>query len=90
MIKRRGTVSEVPFTAPMPRASCSFERIYFSRGNDVEIYRERQALGGQLATQVIQAIDHDWANTVFSFIPNTPRWRITASCPRCGRNAATR
>jgi amidophosphoribosyltransferase len=71
VIKRRGTVTEVPFTAPMPRASCSFERIYFSRGNDVEIYRERQALGGQLAGQVIKAIHHDWANTVFSFIPNT-------------------
>ncbi len=71
VIKRRGTVTEAPFTAPMPRCSCSFERIYFSRGNDVEIYRERQALGGQLADQVIKAIDHDWANTVFSFIPNT-------------------
>ncbi|MBI5769195.1 MAG: amidophosphoribosyltransferase [Verrucomicrobia bacterium] len=71
VIKRRGTVSENQFTAPMPRASCSFERIYFSRGNDVDIYRERQALGGGLADQVIKAIDHDWANTVFSFIPNT-------------------
>jgi amidophosphoribosyltransferase len=71
VIKRRGTVTEVPFTEPMPRASCSFERIYFSRGNDVDIYRERQALGGRLADQVIRAIDHDWANTVFSFIPNT-------------------
>ncbi len=71
VIKRRGTVSEQPFTAPMPRASCSFERIYFSRGNDIDIYRERQALGGQLSSQVLDAIDHDWANTVFSFIPNT-------------------
>ena len=71
VIKRRGTVVENPFTAPMPRASCSFERIYFSRGNDVDIYRERQALGGRLADQVIRAINHDWANTVFSFIPNT-------------------
>jgi amidophosphoribosyltransferase len=71
VIKRRGVISEAPFTAPLPRSSCSFERIYFSRGNDVDIYRERQALGGQLATQVIDAIDHDWANTVFSFIPNT-------------------
>ncbi len=71
VIKRRGTVTENPFTAPMPRAPCSFERIYFSRGNDVDIYRERQALGGGLADQVLEAIDHDWANTVFSFIPNT-------------------
>ena len=71
VIKRKGTVSSVPFTAPLPRASCSFERIYFSRGNDVEIYRERQALGGQLAPQVLDAIGRDWGNTVFSFIPNT-------------------
>ncbi|MES1166464.1 MAG: amidophosphoribosyltransferase, partial [Pseudomonadota bacterium] len=71
VIKRRGTVTESAFTAPLPRTSCSFERIYFSRGNDVDIYRERQALGGKLADQVINSIGHDWANTVFSFIPNT-------------------
>jgi amidophosphoribosyltransferase len=71
VIKKRGTVSEQPFTAPMPRASCSFERIYFSRGNDLDIYRERQALGGGLAPQVLKSIGHDWGNTVFSFIPNT-------------------
>ena len=71
VIKKRGTVLSAPFTAPMPRASCSFERIYFSRGNDVDIYRERQALGGQLATQVLASINHEWGNTVFSFIPNT-------------------
>ncbi|HEY1792773.1 MAG TPA: amidophosphoribosyltransferase [Opitutaceae bacterium] len=71
VIKRRGTVSEQPFTKPLPKASCSFERIYFSRGNDVDIYRERQALGGKLAPQVLKAIDHNWADTVFGFIPNT-------------------
>jgi amidophosphoribosyltransferase len=71
VIKKRGTLTSSPFTAPLPRASCSFERIYFSRGNDVDIYRERQALGGQLAPQVLRAIDYDWGNTVFSFIPNT-------------------
>ena len=71
VIKKRGTVTENQFTAPLPRSSCSFERIYFSRGNDLDIYRERQALGGGLADQVIKAIGHDWANTVFSFIPNT-------------------
>ncbi len=48
VIKRRGTISENAFTAPLPRAACSFERIYFSRGNDVDIYRERKALGGCL------------------------------------------
>ncbi|MEX2045003.1 MAG: amidophosphoribosyltransferase, partial [Opitutus sp.] len=71
VIKKRGSITEEPFTEPLPRAPCSFERIYFSRGNDLDIYRERQALGGGLADQVINAIDHDWANTVFSFIPNT-------------------
>jgi amidophosphoribosyltransferase len=71
VIKAAGTVAEAPFTAPRPRSSCSFERIYFSRGNDLDIYRERQALGGRLADQVIKAIGHDWTNSVFSFIPNT-------------------
>ena len=71
VIKRRGTVTEQPFTAPLPRASCSFERIYFSRGNDFDIYRERKSLGAHLADQVIKAMGHDWANTVFTFIPNT-------------------
>jgi amidophosphoribosyltransferase len=71
VIKASGAVAEVPFTAPLPRTSCSFERIYFSRGNDLDIYRERQALGGRLADQVIKAIGHDWTNSVFSFIPNT-------------------
>jgi amidophosphoribosyltransferase len=71
VIKRRGTIQEQPFTPALPKASCSFERIYFSRGNDIDIYRERQALGGRLAGQVLKAIDHDWADTVFSFVPNT-------------------
>lgn len=71
VMKRRGTITSTQFTASLPRTSCSFERIYFSRGNDLDIYRERQALGGGLANQVIKSIHHDWGNTVFSFIPNT-------------------
>ena len=71
VLKQDGVIAEKQFTAPLPRSSCSFERIYFSRGNDVDIYRERQALGGRLAEQTLKAINHDWANTVFSFIPNT-------------------
>ena len=71
VMKKNGAVSSKAFTAPLPRASCSFERIYFSRGNDLDIYRERQALGGGLADQVIKSIGHDWAKTVFGFIPNT-------------------
>jgi len=71
VIKRRGTVTESAFTKSLPRSSCSFERIYFSRGNDVDIYRERQALGARLADQVLTSINHDWGHSVFSFIPNT-------------------
>lgn len=71
VIKRAGTVTESAFTAPLPRAACSFERIYFSRGNDFDIYAERKALGARLCDQVIRSIGHDWTNTVFSFIPNT-------------------
>ncbi len=71
VIKKSGTVASSPFTAPLPRTACSFERIYFSRGNDLDIYRERQALGAGLADQVIRSIGHDWANTVFGFVPNT-------------------
>jgi len=71
MIKSHGTVTEAEFAKPLPRKECSFERIYFSRGNDLDIYKERKALGSQLADQVIKSIDHDWAHSVFSFIPNT-------------------
>src|SRR5690606_18743657 len=51
--------------------SCSFERIYFSRGGDPDIYRERMALGRNLAPKVLEAIDNDLKNTIVSFIPNT-------------------
>lgn len=53
------------------RKACSFERIYFSRGSDEKIYKERQALGYNLSKQVLDAIDYDLKNTIFSFIPNT-------------------
>ena len=71
MIKSHGAVTETAFTKPMPRKECSFERIYFSRGNDLDIYKERKELGSQLVDQVVESIDHDWAHSVFSFIPNT-------------------
>jgi len=71
VMKRRGTVQSLRFTGPLPPASCSFERIYFSRGNDYDIYRERKALGAGLADQIIGSIGGDWENSVFSFIPNT-------------------
>jgi amidophosphoribosyltransferase len=71
IIKKDGRVSEVPFTEPKERKSCSFERIYFSRGTDRDIYLERKKLGEQLAEPVMKAVNYDFENTVFSFIPNT-------------------
>ncbi len=71
IVKRNGTVSEKPFTEPAERRSCSFERIYFSRGNDRDIYTERKQLGDQLTPAVLEAVDNDLEHTVFSFVPNT-------------------
>ncbi len=71
VIKKNGMVSEVPYTAPKKRTSCSFERIYFSRGTDKEIYLERKKLGHALTKQVVAAIDEDFEHTVFSYVPNT-------------------
>jgi len=55
----------------LEKKSCSFERIYFSRGTDKEIYRERKKLGKLLTPAILNSIDHDVENTVFSYIPNT-------------------
>lgn len=71
IIKKNGDISQQEINAPVERKSCSFERIYFSRGNDQEIYNERLELGRQLVPKVLKAIDNDLDNTVFSFIPNT-------------------
>lgn len=71
IIKKDGQVSEVPVMQPAPRNACSFERIYFSRGNDKDIYNERKKLGEQLADRILKCVDYDFQNTVFSFIPNT-------------------
>jgi amidophosphoribosyltransferase len=71
VIKKDGRVSEKPFTQPLERKACSFERIYFSRGTDRDIYLERKQLGEQLSESVMKAVGYDFENTVFSFIPNT-------------------
>ncbi|MBK7406684.1 MAG: amidophosphoribosyltransferase [Saprospirales bacterium] len=71
IIKRDGKVAELPFIDPQPRAACSFERIYFSRGTDREIYLERKKLGQQLTKRVLEAVGFDLEHTVFSFVPNT-------------------
>jgi amidophosphoribosyltransferase len=71
IVKKDGRVTEKPFTKPLERKSCSFERIYFSRGTDLEIYRERKKLGSLMAPSILRAINYDLENTVFSYIPNT-------------------
>ncbi|MCW3075092.1 MAG: amidophosphoribosyltransferase [Flaviaesturariibacter sp.] len=66
-----GEVKMEQVIEPKERKACSFERIYFSRGSDEKIYKERNALGYQLSRQVLDAIEYDLKNTIFSFIPNT-------------------
>lgn len=71
IIKKDGTVSFNRFIDPLPKKACSFERIYFSRGTDKDIYQERKKLGWSLGDKVLSEIDYDLENTVFSYIPNT-------------------
>jgi len=71
IVNENGEIEVVQILEPKERKACSFERIYFSRGSDEKIYRERIALGNNLSEQVLNAIDHDLKNTIFSFIPNT-------------------
>lgn len=71
IIKKNGSFSQEEIIEPQQKLSCSFERIYFSRGNDADIYKERIQLGKNLTNSVLKAVDHDLDNTVFSFIPNT-------------------
>lgn len=71
IIKKNGTVSEEEINTPTIKKACSFERIYFSRGSDAEIYQERKELGKLILPAVLEAIENDTDNTVFSYIPNT-------------------
>ena len=71
IIKKNGTVTQEEIIPPAPKKACSFERIYFSRGSDAEIYQERKELGRLILPDVLQAIKNDTDNTVFSYIPNT-------------------
>lgn len=71
IVKKDGKISEEMFSEPVEQRSCSFERIYFSRGSDADIYKERKKLGHLLCPQVLEEVNHDIKNTVFSFIPNT-------------------
>ena len=71
VIKKSGETQIKNVIKPLEKKSCSFERIYFSRGSDREIYKERKQLGSLLFPQILNAIKHDLENTVFSYIPNT-------------------
>ncbi|MDD7099554.1 MAG: amidophosphoribosyltransferase [Paraprevotella sp.] len=70
-VRNTGEVSLTQIIHPLEKKACSFERIYFSRGSDCDIYKERKALGEQLTERIDMAVDGDLAHTVFSFIPNT-------------------
>jgi len=71
IVNKNGGSRELEILPEAEKKSCSFERIYFSRGNDPEIYQERKRMGQLLVPQVLEAIDYDLKNTVFSYIPNT-------------------
>lgn len=71
IVKRNGQIFQESILEPLPSTPCSFERIYFSRGNDSDIYKERKKLGYLLAEKVLSKVNYDFNNTVFSYIPNT-------------------
>ena len=71
IVKKNGETNIEPVLDQLPKKSCSFERIYFSRGSDADIYKERKELGKNVFPQILKTVDHDLKNTVFSFIPNT-------------------
>ncbi len=71
IIKKNGEYDQHQFIKPLEKTSCSFERIYFSRGTDPDIYNERKKLGRLLVPQILKSINFDLKNTVFSYIPNT-------------------
>ncbi|MEI7977304.1 MAG: amidophosphoribosyltransferase [Bacteroidota bacterium] len=71
IIKKDGTITETNIIPQAENKACSFERIYFSRGNDRDIYKERKQLGYLLANKIMKSVKNDFKNTVFSYIPNT-------------------
>ena len=71
IVTKKGDISTPQVLEQLKNEKCSFERIYFSRGSDADIYKERKALGRYLVPEILEAIDHDLDNTVFAFIPNT-------------------
>jgi len=71
IVKKDGSVDLKEVRKPLEKTACTFERIYFSRGSDKDIYQERKNLGRSVCDEVLKAVDHDLDNSVFSFVPNT-------------------
>jgi amidophosphoribosyltransferase len=80
IVKADGSCGIEQVLQPAERRACSFERIYFSRGSDEKIYRERIALGHHLSKPVLESIDYDLKNTIFSYIPNTAEVAYIGLC----------
>ena len=86
IIRKNGQIKIRKFIASQTRNACSFERIYFSRGTDRDIYLERKKLGEQLTKSVLKAVNYDFDNTVFSFVPNTAEsafYGLVAGLEKC-------
>ena len=86
IIKKNGNTSIKEILKPKLNKSCSFERIYFSRGSDADIYKERKMLGSLLIPQIEKSIKKDYLNTVFSFIPNTAETSFYGLIERAKKN----
>ena len=86
VIKKSGKLIIENVIKPVEKKSCSFERIYFSRGSDAEIYKERKLLGNFLIPQVEKSIKKDYKNTVFSFIPNTAETSFYGLLEKANKN----
>ena len=86
IIKKNGNTSIKEILKPKLNKSCSFERIYFSRGSDADIYKERKMLGSLLIPQIEKSIKKDYSNTVFSFIPNTAETSFYGLIERAKKN----
>ena len=71
IVKKDGSIFHEKINEPISKKPCSFERIYFSRGTDLDIYKERKQLGHSLVDKVLKTVNYDLKNTVFSYIPNT-------------------
>jgi amidophosphoribosyltransferase len=71
IVRKNGEIKEEEILPRVEQLSCTFERIYFSKGNDRDIYKERKSLGHQVAEKVLRKVDYDFNNTIFSYIPNT-------------------